>query len=96
MARTPSAPPEDVVEFVERRDAGLRLAAHALTGNVRLAESLVQDLLAATAARWRRLTRSEDSTGRAGGGGSASTGCSGTPRGANTATRITAARPAAT
>jgi len=67
MARTPSAPPEDFVEFVERRDAGLRLAAHALTGNDRLAESLVQDLLAATAARWRRLTRSEDSTGRASG-----------------------------
>ena len=66
MAREPGTPPEEFVAFVERRGTGLRLAAHVVTGNDRVAESLVRDLLAATALRWRRLTRVTDPPGRPG------------------------------
>ncbi|HET6212984.1 MAG TPA: hypothetical protein VFE14_08945 [Micromonosporaceae bacterium] len=66
MAREPAVPPAEFVAFVERRAPGLRAAAHALSGNDPLAESLVDDLLAATALRWRWFRFTERRTGRTG------------------------------
>lgn len=58
MERDGSAAPNDFIAFVARRAPGVRLAAHALTGNDRLAETFANDLFSAVALRWRRLTRS--------------------------------------
>ncbi|HZN20533.1 MAG TPA: hypothetical protein VFB84_20435 [Micromonosporaceae bacterium] len=69
MARDGSAPPADFVAFVARRAPGVRLAALALTGNDRLAESFAGDLFSAVALRWPRLRHTGDES--AGGGADA-------------------------
>ncbi|HET8684559.1 MAG TPA: hypothetical protein VFM54_22215, partial [Micromonosporaceae bacterium] len=60
MARDGSAPPAGFVAFVARRAPGVRLAAHALTGNDRLAESFASELFSAVALRWARLRHGGD------------------------------------
>jgi len=70
MTRNAAGPPEEFVAFIAHRAPGLRTAAHALTGNDRLAEGLVDDLLGAVAGRWRwfaftrRRFGREDAPGR--------------------------------
>jgi hypothetical protein len=66
MTRDVTGPPAEFVAFVGRRAPGLRAAAHALSGNDRLAESLVDDLLGAIALRWRWLGFTERRMGRVG------------------------------
>lgn len=66
MTRDVTGPPAEFVAFVGRRAPGLRAAAHALSGNDRLAESLVDDLLGAVALRWRWLGFTERRMGRPG------------------------------
>ncbi len=66
MTRTAAGPPDEFVAFVERRAPGLRAAAHSLSGNDRLVESFVDDLLGAVAARWRWLGFTERRLGRVG------------------------------
>lgn len=48
---------EDFEEWVRGRSAGLARAAYLLTGDVQLAEDLVQETLVRVAGHWRRVRR---------------------------------------
>ncbi|HEU4423983.1 MAG TPA: hypothetical protein VFR67_15740 [Pilimelia sp.] len=53
--RDRTSPPADFVEFVTRCAGRLHAAAWELTGDLQSASDLVEELLGATAQRWRRL-----------------------------------------